>query len=123
MRTLSICSLFALVTVLSTTAAADPTPRGDRASDGPPRIMYWWGKVNQHVDLERLTWETDPDGVSGADLDPLAYCRTWYPDTVDVRPYEPATIRTWRERGNVNRHTARRMSLECVQEAPDRDPI
>ncbi|MBA3454943.1 MAG: hypothetical protein H0T42_17775 [Deltaproteobacteria bacterium] len=98
---------------------AVPTPQGSHADDGPPRIMYWSGKVNQHVDLERMTWETDPDGVSGANLDPLQYCQKWYPNTVEVREHAPVTLATWRERGNVNEHTSRKLSLECLQESID----
>ena len=77
--------------------------------------MYWWGKVNQHVDPATGRWETDPDGVSGADLDTLAYCQKWYPRTVAVVADEDVTLTTWRERGNVNAHTATRQSLRCVE--------
>lgn len=80
-----------------------------------PRIMYWWGKVNQHVDVASGAWVSDPDGVSGADLDMLGYCRRWYPETVAVRPFDSETISTWRERGGVGAHTATQISYECVQ--------
>ena len=54
----------------------------DATSDDVPRISYWWGKVNQHV--ENGQWMTDPDGTSGANLDMLQYCQKWYPDTIAV---------------------------------------
>lgn len=80
-----------------------------------PRIMYWYGKVNQHIDLRTGAWMTDPDGRSGANIDMLEYCRRWYPATARVEPYQEEQIDTWRERGNVGAHTATRMSYRCVQ--------
>src|SRR5687768_5013588 len=80
-----------------------------------PRIMYWYGKVNQHFDPYSGVWQTDPDGRSGADLDMLAYCRRWYPATIAVRPFAEETITTWREAGNIGEHTATQLSHECVQ--------
>ncbi len=41
------------------------------STDLTPRINYWWGKVNQHMDIKTGLWQTDPDGVSGANLDML----------------------------------------------------
>jgi hypothetical protein len=91
-------------------------PAAQAQKDEPvARIMYWWGKVNQHVDLATGAWETDPDGVSGADLDMLAYCQRWYPGTRAVEPYARETIATWRERGNVGAHRAEQTSYRCVQ--------
>ena len=108
-----------LITVTSATALAQqPNP----CAYGPhrpapaletPRIMYWYGKVNQHVDASGV-WQTDPDGVSGADIDMLTYCRRWYPETRAVVPYRRETITTWRERGNVNAHEAEQLSYWCV---------
>ena len=40
-----------------------------------PRIMYWDGKVNQHIDLNTGLWTTDPDGTSGSGIDKLTYCK------------------------------------------------
>lgn len=31
-----------------------------------PKVIFWWGKVNQHINLTTGAWETDPDGISGA---------------------------------------------------------
>lgn len=102
-------------------AAAQPTEAGAAATTTVklPRIMFWSGKVNQHYDVASGQWQTDPDGRSGADLDPLTYCRKWYPGTVSVRDLAEETISTWREAGNVGRPaSATRPSVECVQGAP-----
>ncbi len=90
-----------------------------------PRIMFWPGKVNQHINLQTGLWETDPDGVSGGHSylvfsndfggRELKYCQKWYPLSIDVKEYKLETLNTWKERGNVNNHTSTRMSLECVQ--------
>lgn len=90
---------------------------GDKASYlAVPQISYWWGKVNQHVDLETGRWMTDPDGVSGANLDMLSYCQKWYPETVEVMQFIPReTITTWRERGNLNRYTSTRPTYKCLK--------
>lgn len=85
------------------------------ANNVVPRINYWWGKVNQHVDLATGAWVTDPDGVSGASLDKLAYCKKWYPKTISVTTYKYETLDSWKDRGNVNRYVSRRMSDLCVQ--------
>lgn len=80
-----------------------------------PRIMYWWGKVNQHTD-ENGNWFTDADGVSGADLDKLTYCKKFYQNTVGVEDYMLETIDTWRDRGNVGGpYTSTKMSTKCLQ--------
>ena len=50
------------------------TISGEKPStDLTPRINYWWGKVNQHMDIKSGMWMTDPDGVSGANIDMLTY--------------------------------------------------
>ncbi|MDD3662708.1 MAG: peptidoglycan-binding protein, partial [Candidatus Pacebacteria bacterium] len=72
------------------------------------------GKVNQHIDANG-TWQTDPDGVSGANLDKLTYCKKWFPNTTSVEDYKLETITTWRERGNVNAWTSTKMSTKCIQ--------
>ena len=96
-------------------ALAFAAPAAARWRKAPvQRIMYWYGKVNQHVDPRSRRWVTDPDGVSGADIDMLQYCRRWYPETIAVVPERMETITTWRERGNVGRHTATMQSYECV---------
>jgi hypothetical protein len=78
------------------------------------KVMLWWGKVNQHFDLEHGVWLTDPDGRSGADVDVLAYCRKWYPSTVGVRELGYETISTWRAAGNEGAFTATKLAYECV---------
>ena len=80
-----------------------------------PRIMYWWGKVNQHTDANG-NWLTDPDGVSGADLDKLTYCKKFYQNTIGVEDYMLETTDTWRDRGNVGGpYTSTKMSTKCLQ--------
>jgi len=80
-----------------------------------PKVMFWWGKVNQHINLVTGAWETDPDGISGANLDYLTYCKKWYPNTVSIEQYKLETIDTWHERYNLNNHTSTKMSYLCVQ--------
>lgn len=83
--------------------------------DKTPRIMYWYGKVNQHVDVNG-NWQTDPDGISGADLDKLTYCKKWFPRTIRVEDYKLETTNGWRNRGNVDApYTSTKMSTKCVQ--------
>ena len=84
----------------------------DESIDDTPRISYWWGKVNQHT--EDGIWKTDPDGRSGANLDKLAYCRKWYPETARVEPYEVETITDWKRAGNRGSYTRTSMSDRCV---------
>jgi len=85
-------------------------------NDPTPRIAYWWGKVNQHVDNAGF-WRPDPDGESGADLDKLDYCLKWYPNTISIRDYKVETITNWKrsiyyEQSDYIRVTT---SIECVQ--------
>ncbi|MGV8171369.1 MAG: hypothetical protein ACP5OA_01615 [Candidatus Woesearchaeota archaeon] len=82
-----------------------------------PRIAYWYGKVNQHINITTGTWETDPDGISGADIDILTYCRKWYPNTVDVTEYNIEYISGWRERGNVNYYNSTKQTYKCIVNA------
>lgn len=105
--------LVAALAISSPAHATHSRPKAHAETQG--RIMYWWGKVNQHVDLSTGQWVTDPDGVSGADIDMLAYCQKWYPRTTAVVEDTLVTIETWRERGNVNAHTATRQSFRCVE--------
>ncbi|MFA5830106.1 MAG: hypothetical protein WC843_06500 [Candidatus Gracilibacteria bacterium] len=80
-----------------------------------PRIMYWWGKVNQHTDANG-NWLTDSDGVSGADLDKLTYCKKFYQNTFGVEDYILETTDTWRDRGNVGGpYTSTKISTKCLQ--------
>lgn len=50
---------------------------------GPPRIAYWKGKVNLHQDSTGA-WTKDADCSSGAGIDPLTYCKKFYPATTSV---------------------------------------
>jgi hypothetical protein len=90
--------------------------------DTAPRIMSSYGKVNQHFDINKGAWLSDPDGVSGADLDKLTYCQKFYPNTVRVREYKEEMIDNWENRGNSNldrpisSSTAKKaMSYLCIQ--------
>lgn len=83
--------------------------------DLTPRISYWYGKVNQHVSIREKMWQTDPDGVSGANIDKLSYCKKWYPNTTSVTEYKMETINAWHDRGNVNDYKGINMSYRCVQ--------
>lgn len=69
---------------------AGPAPTGD----GPGRfgvitelgrISYWSGKVNTHKPAGG-SWTWDGDCVSGANIDPLTYCRKFWPQTSSVTP-------------------------------------
>jgi hypothetical protein len=99
------------------TPAPAPVPAqnvaGTHTNDNTPRIMYWYGKVNQHV--ANNEWLTDPDGVSGADINTLTYCRKWYPNTISVTPYKEETISTWYAAWNQGGYSATIMSYQCVQ--------
>jgi hypothetical protein len=109
---LSYCRRFYPNTVSVRPFAPDPTAL-ECVQEHTPRIMYWFGKVNQHVEPDG-SWHTDADGVSGANLDMLEYCRRFYPSTRRVVPYSRETIDTWRERGNVGAHGAEHVSYWCA---------
>lgn len=85
------------------------------SKDRTPRIMYWWGKVNQHLDVKSGLWMTDPDGVSGANIDMLEYCQKWYPKTESVKKHKFETIKHWKNRGNLLNFESRKMSYECSE--------
>ncbi|MEN9338395.1 MAG: hypothetical protein RI945_120 [Candidatus Parcubacteria bacterium] len=86
-------------------------------NDTTPRIAYWWGKVNQHfeqIDV-RGEWMTDGDGVSGANLDKLTYCKKFYPNTISIADYKNETITGWRNAGNTGGpYTLEVMTTKCV---------
>ncbi len=84
--------------------------------DTTPRIAYWWGKVNQHVDNEG-NWLTDPDGTSGASIDKLAYCKKWYPNTIRVEAYKTETINTWSAARNRGIYSYAVVTDKCVQDS------
>jgi hypothetical protein len=79
-----------------------------------PRISYWSGKVNQHFDLISGTWMTDPDGISGAGIDKLAYCKKFYPETENFVEYKVETINNWKSIGNIGGDVSSRMSYRCI---------
>jgi len=85
---------------------------GQCVVDLTPRIAYWYGKVNQHVDSG--SWVTDSDRTNGADIDILTYCQKWYPDTVSVKEYKLETITTWRDAFGGGPYTSTQESYECV---------
>ncbi|HUC88782.1 MAG TPA: Ser-Thr-rich GPI-anchored membrane family protein [Candidatus Paceibacterota bacterium] len=85
--------------------------------DLTPRISYWSGKVNQHVDIATSTWQTDPDGSSGSSIDKLVYCKKFYPYTTSVVAYKTETINSWYGSGNKNNYASSQMSYSCVQKA------
>ncbi len=90
----------------------DTTP----TSDLTPRISYWYGKVNQHVDIASSSWQTDSDGTSGGQLDKLTYCKKFYPNTTSIVEYKAETINTWKDAGNLNNYIGdRKMSYKCVE--------
>ena len=82
-------------------------------TDLTPRISYWSGKVNQHVDIVSKTWQTDIDGKSGASIDKLTYCRKFYPNTMSVSDYKNETINTWKDMLNTNDYISTKMSYKC----------
>jgi hypothetical protein len=79
-----------------------------------PRVMFWWGKVNQHWNLDKGVWETDADGLSGAREDKLSYCKKFYPTTVKVVEYKNETTNTWRNAYNQGQFTSTKLSYRCV---------
>lgn len=79
-----------------------------------PRIMMWGDNVNQHWDLEKGIWLSDPDGISGAQLDKLTYCIKFYPDTISVVSYKNETINTWKAGYDYENYTGTAMSYQCV---------
>ncbi len=107
---------------LTTGQRCSPEIMADESTgDTTPRIMYWWGKVNQHID-KNGQWQSDTDGVSGANLDQLTYCKKWYPNTTSVESYKSETIDTWRRAADFEQsgYTATQTSIHCVQ-GPVRD--
>ena len=78
-----------------------------------PRISYWWGKVNQHI--EDGQWVTDPDGTSGANLDMLQYCQKWYPDTIAVVELKEREAIVFYNAGNNGYFPTIKPVFECVQ--------
>ena len=76
-------------------------------------ISYWWGKVNLHlIDGE---WITDPDGVSGADIDKLEYCKKFWPNTNVVKAAGIKKTNVWKNRGNQDGpFYSEKMAYKCI---------
>ncbi len=105
-----------LVDVMNTKAHGTEEVKND---DNNNRVMFRWGKVNQHTDAGG-DWQTDPDGISGnpsSDAGRLAYCKKRYADTVKIETYKMETIDTWKERGNVNNWTSTKQSYICISDS------
>ena len=87
-----------------------------------PRVMFWCGKVNQHVDLRTGEWATDPDGTSGCIEDNnkaaiLDYCRKVYPErrVTNVIEASDATSSTWCTAENADcTYRSTRPTFRCV---------
>ncbi len=79
------------------------------------QIMYWFGKINLHLDGD--TWKTDPDGFSGSNIGKLEYCKKWYPDTISVGENELTWSNAWRNAGNTSSFTSEKMSYYCIQQS------
>jgi hypothetical protein len=80
------------------------------------RIAYWYGKVNQHSDVNGK-WSTDPDGVSGADIYPPEYCQKWFGNARGVNDIgTPEVISDWKHRGNGGSYSAAGIIYECLAE-------
>jgi hypothetical protein len=79
------------------------------------RVMFWFGKVNQHWDLSQGVWASDADGIAGARENKLDYCRKFYPDTVKVVKYKTEFSNTWKNAGNIGAYISNKMSYRCVQ--------
>ena len=83
-----------------------------KATDRRPRISMWWGKVNQHN--VNGVWKTDSDGVSGANLDKLEYCKKFWPGTTRIQTSTPERI-LFHDRGNLNAYWSIKPVWLCVQ--------
>ncbi|OIO20710.1 hypothetical protein AUJ17_05180 [Candidatus Micrarchaeota archaeon CG1_02_47_40] len=85
------------------------------------KIAFWWGKVNQHLQSGGA-WTTDPDGVSGANLDPIAYCQKWYPSAKGVAAGNWELIDHWKDAGNLKDYgnaEVKHMVYYCIDEEGD----
>ena len=87
-------------------------------ADMTPRIAYWSGKINQHIDVNGQ-WVTDSDGTSMSTIDKLVYCKKWYPSTISVVDYKTETISTWQGSGNTGGpYTASVVTTQCISGNP-----
>lgn len=88
---------------------------GSSNKNKSPRVMFWYGKVNQHFDVKNKTWMTDSDAYSGAEMNKLTYCQKFYPRTIRVAPYKEETINSWHSVGNTGQYEATKMSYLCEE--------
>ncbi|MGV8161889.1 MAG: hypothetical protein ACP5N2_00975 [Candidatus Nanoarchaeia archaeon] len=108
-NTIMCNSVYGTGSVCKDGACTTPTQSADH------KIAYWYGKVNVH--LENGVWTTDLDGVSGADIDKLAYCKKFWPKTTIVTESREETINVWRNRGNIDGpFTSKKMTYNCIEE-------
>ncbi len=67
-------------------------------------ISYFYGKVNKYYTPVNTSnnadaaWTTDPDGVSGANIDAVKYCQKWYPATKSAEFIGNTIIGNWATR-------------------------
>lgn len=76
------------------------------------KIAYWWGKVNQHK--VSGVWSTDPDGVSGANINKYDYCKKWFPTTQYAFYDGQELISGWTNQGNTGNYTALAPTYHCT---------
>ena len=71
-----------------------------------PRITYWPGMINQHN--MNGTWISDPDEMSGANIDMLEYCKKWWPETISVKLQRHSELIEFKQQGNnaTNNHSS-----------------
>lgn len=71
-----------------------------------PRIAYWPGKVNLHRDAGGV-WTKDADCSSGGQIDPLVYCKKFYPATTSVTavPLTDKPALLWNTAGCVQQYS------------------
>ena len=91
-----------------------PSTSGSQATGAVPEqgdlgaVTYWYGKVNRHSEpkittlVGDVTWASDPDGSSGANVDTLAYCKKYFPSTQSVQYIGGTAIDDWKEAGLRN---------------------
>lgn len=76
------------------------------------KIAYWWGKVNQHK--VGGVWSTDPDGISGANINKYDYCKKWFPATQYAFYDGQELISGWTNQGNTGNYTALAPTYHCT---------
>ncbi|MEZ4294483.1 MAG: hypothetical protein R3B70_05875, partial [Polyangiaceae bacterium] len=130
-------SLLSAVACLTAAACVDPGDSDDEASiegsdeadlgeaadavSGPlMRISYWPGKVNTHIDPNG-NWVKDNDCVSGSTINPLTYCKKFYPNTVSATPValstKPANV--WNTAGCAAQYSSNGHSEWSCDQPPD----